>query len=205
MKIKKRIPVIFVTAAMMIMTAAVPASAASPKNESVKYEGKGKVEVEFRSKVKYRNASVTVKDTSGKKYSAYIVDRDSNDLDFRIRNYKAGKTYKFTIKGVKKRGTSKYGSVTGTVKIPAPAASSEVTSTKAYEAAVLDAVSVYGMDAASVTLLKSHLDRDDGVRLYEIEFTGYVGSTLMEFEYEVSVSTGKILDRDCEVYDPYDD
>lgn len=202
MKNKKRMGVIFLTAAVMILTAAVPVSAAPPKKHSVEYKGKGKIEVEFRSNVYYKKSSVTVKDTSGKKYSAYITDRDKDDLDFKIRNYKEGKTYKFTIKGVKKRGSSRYGKVTGTVKIPA--AASAISSIAAYNNGVSDAVRVYGADASTAKLLKSRIDTDDGVRVYEIEFTAYVNGRLMEFDYEINASTGKVKDRDCEVYDPYD-
>ena len=202
MKNKKRMGVIFLTAAVMILTAAVPVSAAPPKKHSVEYKGKGKIEVEFGSNVYYKKSSVTVKDTSGKKYSAYITDRDRDDLDFKIRNYKEGKTYKFTIKGVKKRGSSRYGKVTGTVKIPA--AASAISSIAAYNNGVSDAVRVYGADASTAKLLKSRIDTDDGVRVYEIEFTAYVNGRLMEFDYEINASTGKVKDRDCEVYDPYD-
>ena len=52
-------------AALMIMVwmvvAAVPAFAA-PKIRKAEYEGKGRVEVDFNSKVRYQNVKVTVKD-----------------------------------------------------------------------------------------------------------------------------------------------
>ena len=44
----------------------MPVSAAAPQKRSIKYEGYGKVELEFRSKVQWKNAKVTVKDSTGK-------------------------------------------------------------------------------------------------------------------------------------------
>ncbi|MCQ4636144.1 hypothetical protein NE619_05345 [Anaerovorax odorimutans] len=115
-----------IVALAMVMTmgifTAAPVSAASssaPKIEKIKYDGKGKVEVDFYGKVKYKKVKVTVKDTSGKKYKASIRDKDNDELEFKIKNYKKGKKYKFTIKGIKKARASKYTSVKGTVKIPA--------------------------------------------------------------------------------------
>lgn len=202
MTIKKRMPVILLTVTLMILTQIIPASAAAPKKESVEYKENGRVEVEFRSKVYYNKTSVTVKDTQGKSYKAYIVDKDNDDLEFRIRNYKEGRTYKFTIKGIKKRGTISYGKVTGTVKIPAAAAA--IGKTSAYSIAKKDAESRYGADISKAELISCFLDRDDGIRVYEVEFTAYKNGVLMEFEYEIKASSGKILDCDCERYSPYD-
>lgn len=192
MKNKKRLPIIFLTAAIMIIAAAVPASAASPKKESIEYKGKGKVEVEFIGKVYYKKPYVTVKDTSGKKYSASIVDRDSDDLDFRIKNYKEGKTYKFTIKGVKKRGTSKYGSLSGTVKIPsAKKAAADIGSTKAKKIALSK---VPG--ATERHIVSFERDREHG----RIEYEGEIYYKGVEYEFEIRGSDGRILswevDRD---------
>ena len=199
---KKRMPLILLAVALLVIAQILPVSAAAPKKESVEYKENGRVEVEFRSKVYYRKTSVTVKDTQGKSYKAYIVDKDSDDFEFRIRNYKEGRTYKFTIKGIKKRGTASYGKVTGTVKIPAAAAS--IGKASAYDIAKRDAASRYGADISSAELISCFLDRDDGIRVYELEFTAYRNGVLMEFEYEIKASSGKILDRDCERYDPYD-
>lgn len=88
-----------------------------PKIEKVSYEGGGKVDVDFYGKVNYKSPKVTVKDSSGKKYSATIVERDDDDLDFKVKNYKKGKKYKFSISGIKRAGTSGYTKVKGTFKI----------------------------------------------------------------------------------------
>lgn len=199
---KKRMPLILLAVALLVIAQILPVSAAAPKKESVEYKGNGRVDVEFRTKVNYKNTSVTVKDSSGKKYKAYIVDKDSDDLEFRIKNFKKGKSYRFTIDGIRKRGTVRYSSVSGTVKIPK--ASADIGKSKAYSIAVSDAASSYGADAKTAELISSRLDRDDGRKVYEIDFKATVNGTLMEFEYEIDASSGRILERDCELFDPYD-
>lgn len=94
-------------------------AASKPTVEKADYEGSGRIEVEFSGKVSWKNAAVTVKDLNGKTYKATIIEKDSDEIDFRIKNYKKNKTYKITIKGVAKRGTTSYTSVTTKVKIPA--------------------------------------------------------------------------------------
>ena len=91
---------------------------ASPKIKDTDYEGKGKVEVEFSGKVQYKNLKLTVTDKKGNKVSAKIVDKDSDDVTFKISNYKEGQTYYYKLSGVRRRGESKYTSVSGKVKIP---------------------------------------------------------------------------------------
>lgn len=70
---------------------------------------------------------------------------------------------------------------------------SELTEAQAIEIALAHA----GLAKEQVTRLHAEKDRDDGVWIYEIEFCG--GN--MEYEYEVRVSDGKIIDCDKE----YDD
>lgn len=121
MKKKFRLPMAMVMSMMLAfgLAAAPVAAASAPKIEEIDYEGKGKVEVEFYGKVSYSDASVAVKDTSGNKYTAKIVKKDNDDITFKIKKYKTGTTYKFTINGISKRGSGDYTSVSGKVKIPA--------------------------------------------------------------------------------------
>ncbi len=119
-------------AALMVMiwmvVAAVPALAA-PKIQKAEYEGKGRVEVDFNSKVKYKNVKVTVKDNKGATYSTKINEKDNDDLTFTIKNFKTGRTYTYTISGVKKNNETSYGKVTGKVSIPAATAAPKVKDT----------------------------------------------------------------------------
>ncbi len=57
-----------------------------------------------------------------------------------------------------------------------------------------------GLSASSVTFTKAKLDREDGVRVYEIEFC----TNAKEYEYEINAKTGKILDKDVEELDDED-
>ncbi len=84
----------------------------------VEYEGNGKVDVDFHGRVAYNNPVVTVKDADGKKYSAKILERDSDDLDFKADGVRSGKTYTFTISGIQKSGTSAFTSVSGRFTVP---------------------------------------------------------------------------------------
>lgn len=61
-----------------------------------------------------------------------------------------------------------------------------------------------GKSASEVTFVKAYQDFDDGQRIYEIEFISQSGNDYQEYDYEISVSTGKILsyDFDAESYTP---
>ena len=100
--------------------------ASAPAIESTEYKGSGRVEVEFTRDVDYKNAKVTVKDSDGKSYSASITGKDDDELKFKVSNIAAGKSYTYTISGVRREGTSSYGSVSG--KFSVKSASSGSTS-----------------------------------------------------------------------------
>ena len=79
----------------------MPVSAAAPQKKSIKYEGYGKVELEFRSKVQWKNAKVTVKDSTGKAYSVKILNKDNDEIEFKILQFKQGQKYTCTVSGVR--------------------------------------------------------------------------------------------------------
>ena len=78
---------------------AYPAAAAC-RISKTEYEGKGKIEVTFTGRVTYPDLKVSVTDASGKKMKVKIIEKDSDDLEFKIRNYKRGKTYHYRIEGI---------------------------------------------------------------------------------------------------------
>lgn len=184
-----------VVLSLILGLTASPVFASAPKTEKVKYLGKGKVEVEFRQDVQYKKAKVTVKDSTGKSYSTSIYDRDDDELKFKIKNYKKGKTYDFTISGVRKKHTSKYGKVTGTVKIPKEQGKN-ITAKEARNIALKDA----GLKRSQVYDLEVEKDRDDGVVKYEVSFK----TEEWEYDYEISLK-GAILSREKEPNDSYYD
>lgn len=62
------------------------------------------------------------------------------------------------------------------------------------------ALSDAGLSASSVTFTKAKLDREDGVRVYEIEFF----TQDKEYEYEISAADGSIRSKDIEKNDDFD-
>lgn len=120
MKMKFKTPAALVMSMMLALgLAAAPVSAASaPTIEKISYEGKGTVEVDFYGSISYENPTLEVTDTSGSTYNASFLERDDDDLTFKIKSYKTGKTYNFKINGIKEIGSSEYTSISGQVKIP---------------------------------------------------------------------------------------
>lgn len=88
------------------------------KIESIEYEGDGEVEVEFRNNVKWKKkASVKVTDPKGKSVKVKILEKDSDEISFRLKKYSTAGKYTFKISGVRRKGSSKYETVKGTFKI----------------------------------------------------------------------------------------
>ena len=74
------------------------------------------------------------------------------------------------------------------------AATDDIGIDKAIEIAVADA----GFSVGDVNITKQNPDIDDGINIYEVEFTQ--GET--KYEYDIDAATGKILDRDTDsIYD----
>ena len=194
-KMMRKAAVSVTALAMAMITAIVPTFAAgenAPKIKDVEYEGRGKVQVEFRRDVRYRNTTVVATDAEGNEYNTRIVERDEDEIEFKIKNFKKGTTYNFTIKNVKnRRGQGAFTDVNGKVRIPGEKKSKELIGVeKAKEIALKDA----GLTGKKVWFEKAKLDRDDGVLQYEIEFRrGY-----KEYEYDIHAYTERILDKDVE-------
>ncbi|MBQ6401289.1 MAG: PepSY domain-containing protein [Firmicutes bacterium] len=174
--------------ALALSIGVVPASAASkgaPRVEEVEYNGNGIVEVEFVGDVKYKRVKVTVRDNKGKKYKTRIISRDEDDIKFRIKKYKAGRTYTIRIKGVKRWNAGKYGTVKTRVKVYRN--SSFIGEERAKQIALSDA----GFTESQVWFTKLRRDYDDGLYIYEVEFV----KDRLEYEYEIHAVNGKILKK----------
>jgi len=116
---KKRI-VAMLLAVLVLTLSAIPAMAAAPKIKSVEYEGNGVVDVNFTSKnVRYKGAKVVVKDSAGKKLTTKILEKDRDDISFKVSGLKANKKYTFTISGVRVGQSGSYGKVKGSFRTPA--------------------------------------------------------------------------------------
>ncbi|MCM1544250.1 MAG: hypothetical protein NC110_03025 [Ruminococcus sp.] len=98
------------------------------------YDSKDKeLEIDFNSKVQYKNLKVTVKDANGKTYTTKVVDKDDDELDVSIKGLAAGKKYTYTISGIRKKGTTTYGSLSGTFSTPAAATAKLAVKKAAYD------------------------------------------------------------------------
>ena len=82
-------------------------------------------------------------------------------------------------------------------QVPSEPTSKYIGVDKAKSIALSDA----GIKSSAATFTKAKLDKDDGVATYEIEF--FSGNT--EYEYEISATSGKILDKDFDREDWDDD
>ena len=191
-----RLALVALMSLTMVILSAAAVFATAPTIEKVKYDGKGKVEVDFVQNVSYKNVKVTVKEPSGKTYKAKILEKDGDDLDFKLKHYKAGKKYKFTISGIKVQGSKKYGKVKGSVKVPAKA---KVSKSKAISIAVKHAKTK--LHATNFTNKKAEKDTYKRSATWEVEFNATINGNLYEFEYDVNRSSGKILHYRYELED----
>lgn len=183
----------------MLLASQIGAMAASPTVEDVEHKGKGRVEVDFYGKVRYKNLKVSVKDTSGRKYRVTRVHRDDDDVKFTIRNYKAGKTYRITVKGVKMAGTNSFGKATAKLKIPKAAKGKAISARKAISKAKKHAKKKWGV--TGIWDVDVDRDRYRGQPVWEVSFSGNINGQEYEFEYEIARKGGKILRREKELDD----
>lgn len=172
----------------------MPVSAAAPQKKSIKYEGYGKVELEFRSKVQWKNAKVTVKDSTGKAYSVKILNKDNDEIEFKILQFKQGQKYTCTVSGVRQGRSGSYGKVSGSVTIP----TTKVSESKAVSIALNDAVKKYKIKKADAKGIDLDISRYRGKKVFEIEFRAKKDGRMYEFEYKVDPATGKILKREID-------
>lgn len=94
----------------------IPKSAGSVKIKRVSYEPEdSNLELGFSDEVEWKNAKITVKSGSTN-YVSSITGKSSKGVKIRVKKLTMGTTYTVTISGIRKKGTSKYGTVTGTVK-----------------------------------------------------------------------------------------
>ena len=205
MKTKKTVLRLIAIMSMVVMMfgSSLSVFAATPSLEEVEYDGAGKVEVEFYGKVNWKAPKVTVKDTQGRTYTATIIKKDNDDISFRVKNYRAGTRYNFTISGVKTKGTSGFGTVKGTFSIPAAkkvVKPQAITANKAKTAAINSAVTTYKVNKKTIRDFDIEKDTYRGKKVWEVSFeakrTGKTG--WFEVEYKIDAATGKVLYKQIE-------
>lgn len=86
--------------------------------EEVDYDYEDKeLTVEFKNIVQWNSPKVTVTDLNGKAFTARITERDSDEIEAKVKGLKVGKTYKYKITGIKAKGADNYTSVSGSFKV----------------------------------------------------------------------------------------
>lgn len=196
---KKRLIRLAVTLAMtaaMLIGGQVSTFAAAPVIEDIDYNSRGRVEVDFYGKVQYKKLKVAVKDTSGKKYSVKNVYRDNDEVEFTIKNFKKGKTYKITVSGIRNRGTGSYGKVSRTLKVPKPATGKTISAKTALSKAKNHASNTW--NARSFWDVEVEYDRYRGQAVWEVSFSGIRKGSVYEFDYKIAKKGGKILWKEME-------
>lgn len=147
---KKRNQIIITSLALLMIAASLPMQMMQAKStkftastksttkiavEKVEYDfddSDDSIEIDFATNVKYKSsAKVTVKDSTGKTYTASLHDYDKDDCSINVSNLKSNKTYTVTLTGIKKSSASKYGSLS--VKFTIPKASTNLIKEVEYD------------------------------------------------------------------------
>ena len=119
------------------------------------------------------------------------LDWDDGRAEYEVEFYSGNTEYDYDIDAV--TGAIRERSIE-TRATAQPAASSYIGVDQAKSIALKHA----GLSAAEVSFTKAKLEKDDGLRKYEIEFIK--GST--EYEYEIDAATGSVLEYDVERSEP---
>lgn len=172
----------------------IPAEAAAPSKKEVEYEGYGKVEVEFKTGIERKNMKITVIDSTGKSYKIRNVKVQKDEIDFQIWNFKQGETYRYSISGIRKAGSCDYAAVTGIVKIPM----SKVTERKAIKLAIADAVKKYKVKESALKEKDLELTKYRNRTVYKVKLKFRKNGSIVEYEYWINRTSGKILRRDTD-------
>ncbi len=164
-------------AVAVLFVASTTLASAKTDVKKVVYQGSGKVTVYFQEDVKYDDSvEVAVKDNSNTTYTATIKSKSAGKLQFKIKSFKAGKTYKATVKGLKN------GDAVCSFKIYAKS-----------KAVAIAKDSAKNSKATAITDVKSKGDTYNGYAVWRITFTGTISGNDFKFTYLIKQQTGKIM------------
>ena len=76
------------------------------------------LDIVFKEKVKWKNPTISVKDSNGVSYSAKITDTGPDSCSIEIDGLTGGESYTFILNGVKPRKDGFYGTVKGYFDVP---------------------------------------------------------------------------------------
>lgn len=121
------------------------------------------------------------------------LDSDDGVSTYEVEFYKDNQEYDYTIHAKTGIILDYSYEIDDTKKTTSTSTTQKMSKTKAKSIALAHA----GLKESSVDYIKVELDKDDGVSIYEVEF--YKDN--IEYKYEISAKTGKILEWDKD----YDD
>ncbi len=82
--------------------------------EDVDYDREDKeVNFEFQGNVKWKNAKVVIKDSTGKNFVQRINEKDNDEIEVKVKGLTSGKKYSYKITGVARKGSKKFKTVKG--------------------------------------------------------------------------------------------
>ncbi len=170
-----------ISAAQVDAVSSATQKAPASKTTNKKVIGTSKAKQNALADAGLKSSDVTftkakLKTDDGVRYYDIKFHTGSAKYEYEVEAYK-GTIFEKEVKKVKKATTNK----------------SYIGVNKAKEIALTHA----GVSASKADFIKAKLDKDDGKRVYEVEF--YQGT--MEYEYTIDAYTGKILEWDME----YDD
>ena len=91
----------------------IPSSKGSIPVREVEYDAEDRdVDFSFGCRVEWKKPKVTVTDGS-RHYNAWIKDLDDDDLEVKVDALTRGKTYRYTITGIRRVGSTSYTTVSG--------------------------------------------------------------------------------------------
>ena len=81
--------------------------------KEVEYEkAEKKIEIEFLELVEWKSPKVKIK-AGGKNYALGVKEKDANEITVKVKELTKGKTYSYSISGIRKKGNTKYVTLTG--------------------------------------------------------------------------------------------
>lgn len=78
---------------------------------------KQKISFEFLEKVNWKKASVSISD-GNKEYVVKILGKNKKEIKVKTKGLKSGKQYIWKIKGIRRKGTKKYVTISGFLTVP---------------------------------------------------------------------------------------
>lgn len=182
---KKKMTAMMIAA--LTLTMSLTAFAAAPAIREVEVK-KNVIEVDFAQKVQYQDAQVTVQDANGMPLSVQIIERDKDEIDFRVDGLNAGTEYTYTISGVRSGKSGSYERVSGTFRT-------------APDVSVLPPWST-AVNTADIGIRSVEYDREDAE--LEIEFLGaanFENPTVTVTDEAGSVLEAAVIETDLDDID----